>query len=109
MSDDEFQSTYKSTKKHFYIKFINISQSFGMKIEIGCNSKKPINIFTANFNKIVKSGIKIKSFIFTFNVPNNDLRFTVLKQENLVDVPQFINYDGISEDHQQDFRELPAT
>lgn len=75
----------KSNKKQFYVKFINISQSFGIKIEVNQsnpqqqNFRKPINVFTANFNKIVKAGIKIKSFIFTFNIPNQDLRVNLAR------------------------------
>jgi len=75
----------KLANKQFYVKFINISQSFGIKIEINNSKsqsqhyKKPINIFSANFNKIVKAGIKIKSFIFSFNIPNEDLNFTKSK------------------------------
>ena len=73
---NEFKNNIKINKSQFYAKFINISQSFGMKIELNSQPysyKKPINIFTANFNKIVRAGIRIKSFIFTFSIPNSDL------------------------------------
>lgn len=76
----------KTNKKEYYIKFINISQSFGVKIQV-CplestpyQYKKPVNLLTANFNKIVKAGIRIRSFIFTFNIPNKDL---VIKKEDI--------------------------
>ena len=42
-------------------------------------------MFTANFNKIVKAGISIKSFIFTFNIPDSDLKLNKEK------ISQFIN------------------
>lgn len=43
-------------------------------------------MFTANFNKIVKAGISIKSFIFTFNIPDCDLKVNKDK------ISQFISH-----------------
>lgn len=75
---DDFKNNIKLSKKEFYVKIINISQSFGIKIEVDTahqsfGHRKPINIFTANFNKIVKAGIKIKSLIFSFAIPDHQL------------------------------------
>lgn len=91
-SFNDFKGSIRLKKRHFFIKFINITQSFGMKIEV-CPQTHPsfkrINLFTANFNKIVKAGIKIKSFIFTFNIPSNDLVVRDLMP---------VNYDTMSAD-----------
>ena len=48
--------------------------------------KKSINFFTANFNKIVKAGITIKSFIFTFNIPDSDLRLNKGKLSQILNL-----------------------
>ena len=69
----EFKSSVKLKKRDFFIKFINITQSFGIKIEVAPQGAKKVNLLTANFNKIVKANIRIKSFLFTFNVPSKDL------------------------------------
>lgn len=69
---EAFRGKVKLTKKQFYVKIINISQSFGIKIEVdsSCASESR-SIFKANFNKIVKAGIKIKGLIFSFAIPNH--------------------------------------
>jgi hypothetical protein len=75
----EAKACLKLIKKNFFIKFINISQSFGIKVEIdpkNFSSRKPVNVYTANFNKIVKIGMRIKSFIFVVNIPTKDLVLT---------------------------------
>jgi hypothetical protein len=75
----EAKASLKFIKKNFFIKFINISQSFGINVEIDPKSflaRKPINLYNANFNKIVKLGMRIKSFIFVINIPNKDLVLT---------------------------------
>jgi len=101
------RSYMKTNKKQFYIKFINISQSFGIKIEVVTprtpnGQRKPINLFTANFNKIVKAGIKIRSFIFWFNIPNEDLKISQAYYDNQkLPLMQCKSYQGynIGEDY----------